>query len=83
MLAEGQRRHVEGATRIVGLLRQLDALGSIDPDEAVETFAAVTDIRFAVVLQESYGWSLDRLESWMAGTSRTLLLGVDPGPPRA
>jgi AcrR family transcriptional regulator len=75
VLAEGQRRHLEGAGRIVGLLRQLDALGAIDPDEAVETLAAVTDIRFAVVLQESYGWSLDRLESWMAAASRTLLLG--------
>ena len=47
------------------------ALGS---DEAVETLAAVTDIRFALVLQESYGWSLDQLEGWMAATSRTLLL---------
>ena len=83
VLAEGQRRHVEGAGRIVGLLRQLDALGSIDPDEAVETLAAVTDIRFALVLQESYSWSLDRLESWMAATSRTLLLEVDPRPPQA
>ena len=83
VLAEGQRRHVEGAGRIVGLLRQLDALGSIDPDEAVETLAAVTDIRFALVLQESYGWSLDRLEGWMAATSRTLLLEVDQGPPQA
>jgi AcrR family transcriptional regulator len=78
VLAEGQRRHVEGAGRIVALLRQLDALGSIDPDEAVETLAAITDVRFALVLQESYGWSLDRLESWMAATSRTLLLG-QPG----
>ncbi|HEX5897138.1 MAG TPA: helix-turn-helix domain-containing protein [Thermoleophilaceae bacterium] len=74
VLSEGQRRHVEGARRIVGLLRQRDALGSIDPDEAVETLAVVTDIRFALALQESYGWSLDRIESWMAATSRTLLL---------
>jgi AcrR family transcriptional regulator len=74
VLAEGQRRHLEGAGRIVGLLRQLGALGSIDPDEAVETLAAVTDIRFALVMQENYGWSLERLESWMAATSRTLLL---------
>jgi hypothetical protein len=44
----------------------------------VETLAAITDVRFALVLQESYGWSLDRLESWMAETSRTLLLG-QPG----
>jgi AcrR family transcriptional regulator len=75
VLSEGQRRHVEGAGRIVGLLRRLEALGPIDPDEAAETLAAVTDIRFALLMQESYGWSLDRLETWMAETSRTLLLG--------
>jgi AcrR family transcriptional regulator len=75
VLAEGQRRHIEGAGRIVGRLRRLGALGSIDPDEAVESLAVVTDIRFALVMQESYGWSLDRLESWMAATSRALLLG--------
>jgi AcrR family transcriptional regulator len=74
VLSEGQRRHVEGAGRIVALLREREALASIDPDEAVETLAVVTDIRFALALQESYGWSLDRIESWMAGTSRTLLL---------
>ena len=39
------------------------------------TSTAVTDIRFALVLQESYGWPLEQLESWMAATSRTLLLG--------
>jgi AcrR family transcriptional regulator len=75
VLAEGQRRHVEGAGRVVALLRGLDALGPIDPDEAVETLAAITDIRFALVVQESYGWSLDRLEGWMSETSRRLLLG--------
>jgi AcrR family transcriptional regulator len=75
VLTEGQRRHVEGAGRVVALIRGLDALGPIDPDEAVATLAAITDIRFALVLQESYGWSLDRLERWMAETSRRLLLG--------
>ena len=75
VLAEGQRRHVEGAGRVVAVLRGLDALGPIDPDEAAETLAAITDIRFALVVQESYGWSLDRLEGWMAETSRRLLLG--------
>jgi AcrR family transcriptional regulator len=80
-LAEGQRRHVTGAGRVVGLLRQLDALGPIDPDDAIETLAAITDIRFALMLQKSYGWSLDQLESWMAATSRTLLLrGPSVGP---
>ena len=75
VLAEGQRRHVEGAGRVVALLRGLDALGPVDPDEAVETLAAITDIRFALVLQEGYGWSLDRLENWMGDASRALLLG--------
>jgi AcrR family transcriptional regulator len=79
VLAEGQRRHAEGAARMVGLLQQLDALGPIASGEAAETLAAITDIRFALLLHESYGWSLDQLESWMAGTSRTLLLGGE-GP---
>jgi hypothetical protein len=65
---------VEGAGRIVGLLRGLEALGPMDPEEARETLAAATDIRFALVLRESYGWSLDRLENWMAAASRALLL---------
>jgi AcrR family transcriptional regulator len=76
VLAEGQRRHLEGAGRVVALLRGLDDVtGPIDPDEAVETLAAITDIRFALVLQENYGWSLDRLEGWMGDASRALLLG--------
>jgi hypothetical protein len=65
---------VEGAGRIVGLLRGLEALGPMDPEEARETLAAATDIRFALVLRESYGWSLDRVENWMADASRALLL---------
>jgi AcrR family transcriptional regulator len=82
-LAEGHRRHVEGVGRVVDLLRRLDALGPLDRDDAVETLAAITDVRFALVLRESYGWPLDRLESWMAATSRTLLLrapGVGHAP---
>src|SRR3954467_15212160 len=56
VLAEGQRRHIEGSGRVVALLRGLDAPGPIDPDAAVETLAAITDIRVALVLQEDYGW---------------------------
>jgi AcrR family transcriptional regulator len=75
-LADGQRRHVGGSTRVVARLEELGALdGAITPASAVETLAAISDIRLAVVLRESYGWSLDRIESWIAETSRTLLLG--------
>jgi hypothetical protein len=72
-LAEGHRRHLEGARGVAGLLQRLDALGP-DPEEAAATLAAVSDFRFALVLQESYGWSLDRIENWIAATSRALLL---------
>jgi hypothetical protein len=39
-----------------------------------ETLAAITDFRFGLILRESYGWSLDRIEEWMTATSRSLLL---------
>jgi AcrR family transcriptional regulator len=74
-LSDGQRRHVQGAGTIVRMLQGLDALDeSVDPEAAVETLAAISDVRFALVLRESYGWSLDRVETWIAATSRALLL---------
>ena len=75
VLAEGQRRHVAGATTVVTRLRELGA--PVGPS-AVETLAAVSDVRFALVLQESYGWSLDQLERWMTDTGTTLLLRASP-----
>ena len=56
---------------------------TVDPDELraigtpILTLAAITDFQFAMLLRESYGWSLDRVETWMAETSRALLLGLD------
>ena len=78
VLDEGHRRHVEGARSIVRLLKKLDALGSqVDARAAADTLAAVTDFQFALLLRDGYGWSLDRIEGWMADTSRALLLGRD------
>ena len=73
VLEEGQRRHLEGARMVVGLLRRHEALRA-DVDDPVETLAALADVRVALVLRESYGWSLDRIESWIANASRALLL---------
>ena len=42
---------------------------SIDHKTAVDTLAAVSDIRLALVLRKSYGWSLDHIEQWIATTS--------------
>jgi hypothetical protein len=47
---------------------------SIDVEEAVDTLAAISDIQFALLLRDSYGWSLDRIESWIANASGSLLL---------
>jgi AcrR family transcriptional regulator len=75
VLEEGHRRHVEGARSVVRLLKKLGALGAgVDARTAAESLAALTDFRFAMLLRDSYGWSLDRVESWMVETSRTLLL---------
>jgi hypothetical protein len=53
----------------------MGALGkSVDATTAAEQLAAITDFRFALLLRDSYGWSLDRIESWMADTSEALLL---------
>jgi AcrR family transcriptional regulator len=74
-LAEGHRRHVDGARRIIGVLASAEALDpAVDPDEALDTLAAVSDIKFALVLRDDYGWTPDRIERWIAVTSRTLLL---------
>lgn len=76
VLEEGHRRHLEGTRTIVRLLQDMKALASTADSAATsETLAAITDFRFALVLRESYGWSLDRIEEWMTATSRSLLLG--------
>jgi AcrR family transcriptional regulator len=76
VLDDGHRRHLEGARTVVGLLQDMQALAStIDPAATAETLAAITDFRFALLLRESYGWSLDRIEEWMTTVSRNLLLG--------
>ena len=63
---------------MVERLGAMGALGAgVDPEDALDTLAAVADLRFAMVLRESYGWSLDRVEDWIATTSRTLLLRDD------
>ena len=75
VLEEGHRRHVDGARTVVRMLTDLGAISTrIDARSAAETLAAVSDFRFALLLRESYGWSLDHVETWMADASRDLLL---------
>jgi len=75
VLAEGHRRHVEGARRVVGLLQRLDGLDpSLEPGQAAETLAVLSDATFALMLRDDYGWSPEQIETWITETSRTLLL---------
>jgi len=75
VLEEGRRRHVAGARSAVALLQELGALNpAVDPEAAVDTLSAISDAQFALLLHQDYGWSLDRVETWIATTSRALLL---------
>jgi AcrR family transcriptional regulator len=75
VLAEGNRRHVDGARRIVTQLTGLDALDpSVTVDAAVATLSATSDVSFAVLLADQYGWSLDDIQAWIVATNSKLLL---------
>ena len=75
VLEEGHRRHVDGARRAVMFLSALDVLdSSLTVEAAVDTLSATSDVSFALVLKRDYGWSLDRIESWITDTNRALLL---------
>jgi AcrR family transcriptional regulator len=75
VLAEGNRRHVEGTRRIVSTLAELDALDpSVTVAAAVATLSATSDASFAVLLADVYGWSLDEIETWIVSTNKKLLL---------
>ncbi len=75
VLADGRRRHIAGAGLTIGLLQKLNALApGLDAQAAVDTLSAVSDVEFAMMLRDSYGWSLDRIEAWITDTSRALLL---------
>ena len=75
VMAEGNRRHVEGARRIVARLADLDALDpTVSVDAAAATLSATSDVSFALLLADSYGWSIEAIEDWIVATNRKLLL---------
>ena len=75
VMAEGNRRHVAGAQRLVSTLADLDALDpSVTPAAAVATLSATSDVSFALLLADVYGWSSKEIEAWIITTNRKLLL---------
>jgi AcrR family transcriptional regulator len=75
VMEEGHRRHLDGARLVVGRLQGLGALAEgLEPEAAADTLAAISDVQLALLLRDAYGWSFDRIEAWIADTSRALLL---------
>jgi AcrR family transcriptional regulator len=76
VLDEGHRRHVAGAHLVVERLHRMGALPRrTNLEQAAQELAALSDFRIALVLHDSYGWPLARVESWIADESRRLILG--------
>ena len=75
VLAEGLRRHRDGAARVAQRLAELGAIADgLELERAAEGLAALTDAQYALLLADDYGWSLDRIETWMADACRRLVL---------
>jgi AcrR family transcriptional regulator len=68
VLDEGQRRHLAGAERVVAVLGERGELAG-EADEAAASLAALTDLRFALLLRDTYGWTPARIETWTATTA--------------
>ena len=81
VLAEGHRRHVEGARSLVDALQDIGALAAgSDPGTAADSLAIISDAQVALLLRDAYGWTLDEIEAWITTTSRALLLDPEPAP---
>ena len=75
VVTEGHRRHVQGAGMVTARLAALGAVAAdADLAELTATVAAVTDVEVALMLVDRYDWSTARLEQWMVGTLRRLVL---------
>jgi AcrR family transcriptional regulator len=77
--AEGRRRHLAGAARLAGRLAELGAIPAGTAELVAGTVAAITDSSFGVMLLDHYGWSLDRVEAFMAATACGTVLGDQGG----
>ena len=78
VLAEGGRRHREGAGRIVGLVDDRFGLRSgVSVDHATAVFATMTSPGVWRELTEQHGWSFDEAHEWIAG--RLIAELLEPG----
>lgn len=75
VMDEGQRRHLAGCHRFAAALAVRGALApGVDVAAAGDTMAALSDSRVALMLRDAYGWSPERIETWMVDATAAMVL---------
>jgi AcrR family transcriptional regulator len=78
VLDEGGRRHRIGCRAFAERLEALDALDpELTLDEAATTIAVLVDYRLGLLMLDDHGFDLDRVERWMAATTKRAVLPRD------
>jgi hypothetical protein len=79
VVADGMRRHEQGASV---LARQMGALGALrtdlTPERAAGVFALMTSPATWRQLTQRTGWTFDESELWLVASLAQLLLAVSP-----
>jgi AcrR family transcriptional regulator len=80
VVAAGMARHVAGADRVARRLGTLGLRSTISLEEASAMVGTLTSPESYFSLTETYGWSFDAAEAWIAQTLCSLLLppSIDP-----
>jgi AcrR family transcriptional regulator len=79
VVAEGMRRHDQGATSLVRQLASLGALpAEMTPERAAAVFSMMTSAASWRQLTQSAGWTFDEGEAWLTDSITKLLLVRQP-----
>ena len=74
-VADGMRRHLQGASRLTQKLAALGALGAgTTPERAGAAFSMMTSPASWLQLTHGAGWTFDEAEAWLAASLTQLLL---------
>jgi AcrR family transcriptional regulator len=74
-VADGMRRHEQGAAGVAGRLGALGALqAEVTPERAADMFSMMTSAASWRQLTQGAGWNFDESEAWLAASLVQLLL---------
>lgn len=75
VLAAGRVDHDQGVAGIVGAWAERGLLArGVDLGEAVDTMRVLCDPAYLLLLHDTYGWSPERIETWITDQARASLL---------